>query len=99
LKLTNAKIQIVSGITDDQIKAKFQEAKTFIEQIRNEHSDQSQQLQSAIWHSAHASNQKGYAHYSKASVAFNIFPGNCRGTCQGIPVYRYYPSRDAPTHK
>ena len=74
LKLSNAKIQIVSGITDDQIKAKFQEAKTFAEQIRNEHSDQSQQLQSAIWHSAHASNQKGYAHYSKASVAFNIFP-------------------------
>ena len=73
-KLSNAKIQIVSGITDDQIKAKFQEAKTFIEQIRNQHSDQSQQLQSAIWHSAHASNQKGYENYSKASVAFNIFP-------------------------
>jgi hypothetical protein len=53
-----------------------------LEQVRNEHSDKAQQIQSAIWHSAHASNQKGYAHYSKASCAFNIFPGNCRGTAK-----------------
>jgi hypothetical protein len=73
-KLTNAKTELTEGITDQQIKAKFKEARIFAEQVRNEHSLQSQQIQSAIWHSAHASNQKGYAHYSRESVAFNIFP-------------------------
>jgi hypothetical protein len=73
-RLTNAKIQLIQGITNQEIKAKFQEARNFAEQVRHQHSGQSYEIQSAIWHTAHASNQKGYAHYSKASAAFNIFP-------------------------
>jgi hypothetical protein len=73
-KLSNAKTELTQGITNQQIKAKFQEAQAFAEQVRNQHSGQSYEIQSAIWHSAHASNQKGYENYSKASAAFNIFP-------------------------
>lgn len=73
-KLSNAKTKLTPGITDQQIKAKFKEAQTFIEQVRKQHLEHSNQIQSAIWHSAHASNQKGYENYSKASVAFNVFP-------------------------
>ncbi len=72
--LSNAKTKLIPGITDQQIKAKFKEAQTLIEQVREQHSEHSYQIQSAIWHSAHASNQKGYENYSKASVAFNVFP-------------------------
>lgn len=72
--LSNAKTKLTPGITDQQIKAKFKEAQTFMEQVREQHSELSYQIQSAIWHSAHASNQKGYENYSKASVAFNVFP-------------------------
>jgi hypothetical protein len=73
-KLSNAHVELNQGITDQQIKAKFKEAQAFVEQVRNHHSEHSHQMQSAIWHSAHASNQKGYENYARASAAFNIFP-------------------------
>jgi len=76
ITLSNAKIQLTLGASEQALEAKLREARDFIEQTRTQYSseDVAQQLQSAIWHTAHSSNQKGYESYSKASAAFNIFP-------------------------
>ena len=37
-RLTNAKIQLIQGITNQEIKAKFQEARNFAEQVKNQYS-------------------------------------------------------------
>jgi len=74
MTLSQAKTELTLGITPQQIKAKFQEARDFAEAIKSQYGQQTYQIQSAIWRTAHASNQKYYEDYSKASAAFNIFP-------------------------
>ncbi|MBE9130090.1 hypothetical protein IQ258_29155, partial [Coleofasciculus sp. LEGE 07081] len=82
MTLKGAKVELIPGITTLAVKAKFKEAQAFVEKVRtstqlsdcSEHAADAHSMQSAIWHVAHASKQKGYANYSKASAAFNIFP-------------------------
>jgi hypothetical protein len=76
MTLSNANIQLTKGASEQQREAKLHEARDFIEKTRKQYtgSREARQIQSAIWHTAHASNQKGYENYSKASAAFNIFP-------------------------
>ncbi|MBE9128707.1 MULTISPECIES: hypothetical protein [unclassified Coleofasciculus] len=88
MTLFNAKTELKPGITQSEIDAKFARANDFADQIRNQNPDGSRYnggnprnalpqkakaLQSAIWDAAHASRQKGYQNYSRASTAFNIF--------------------------
>lgn len=72
--LKGANIKLQQGITPEQIAAKFKEAITYADRIRTNHAHEQEQLQAAIWHSTHSSDQKGYEQYSRASAAFNIFP-------------------------
>jgi hypothetical protein len=74
MTLFNAKTKLTLGITPEQIKSKFQEARDFASATKSQYKEQSNELQSAIWHTAHASKQKGYENYARASAAFNIFP-------------------------
>ncbi|HEY9599635.1 MAG TPA: hypothetical protein V6D33_18385 [Cyanophyceae cyanobacterium] len=73
MTLFQAKTELKSGITQAEIDAKFQQANNFANSIRNQ-TDKGKELQAAIWDAAHASAQKGYQYYSRASAAFNIFP-------------------------
>lgn len=73
MTLFQAKTELKPGITQAEIDAKFQEANNFADSIRNQ-TDKPNELQAAIWDVAHASAQKGYQYYSRASAAFNIFP-------------------------
>jgi hypothetical protein len=76
MTLSNAKTELVKGITEEEIRAKFREARNFASETLAQYPDSVQALkvQSAIWHVTHASNQLHYENYSKASAAFNIFP-------------------------
>jgi hypothetical protein len=76
MTLSNAFIQLTKGTSFQQKEALLKEARDFIEKTRSQYgsSDEAKALQSAIWHTAHASNQKGYENYARASAAFNIFP-------------------------
>ena len=76
MTLSNAFIQLTKGASSQQKEALLKEARDFIEKTRSQYgsSDEAKALQSAIWHTAHASNQKGYENYARASAAFNIFP-------------------------
>lgn len=74
MTLKGAKIEIKPGITSQEVKVKFQAARDFASEIQSQYPTETYKIQSAIWHSAHASDQKCYDHYSKATAAFNIFP-------------------------
>ena len=74
MTLKGAKIEIKPGITPQEVKVKFQVARDFAEETKAQYTTETYKIQSAIWHSAHASDQKGYDNYSKATAAFNIFP-------------------------
>lgn len=73
MTLLNAKTELKPGITQSEINAKFAKANDFADQIRNQNQREAKVLQEAIWDAAHASRQKGYQNYSRASAAFNIF--------------------------
>jgi hypothetical protein len=75
ISIKEAKVKVELGITSEQIEAKFKQAQDYVAQVRTETAPEDEKkLAAALWHVTHASDQKGYSEYSKASVAFTIFP-------------------------
>ncbi|MCA1993965.1 MAG: hypothetical protein LDL41_18250, partial [Coleofasciculus sp. S288] len=75
ISLSQASVEVRLGITQEEIDAKFDKARDYVDMVRAETpASEQQSLASALWHVTHASDQKGYSEYSKASVAFSIFP-------------------------
>jgi hypothetical protein len=73
--IKEAQVKGELGITSEQIEAKFKQAQDYVTKVRLETAlEDKNKLAAALWNVTHVSNQKGYSEYSKASVAFNIFP-------------------------
>lgn len=75
ISIKQAQMKAELGITSEQLDAKFKQVQDYVAQVRTETaSEEEKKLAAALWHVTHASDQKGYSEYSKASVAFSIFP-------------------------